>query len=69
MPHIRNLDDPDELPASASELDWVGRAPTAVPTTRVRDVLLIPTKDAEGDWDAHTPVSSPPRLTLAVARR
>jgi hypothetical protein len=61
MPRIRNLDDPDELrPASAAELDWVGRAPTAAPASRVRDVLLIPTGTAEGDWDTHPPVSSPP---------
>jgi hypothetical protein len=61
MPRIRNLDDPDELQAAnAAELDWVGRAPTAAPASRVRDVLLIPTSTAEGDWDAHPPVGSPP---------
>jgi hypothetical protein len=61
MPRIRNIDDPEELrPASAARLEWVGRAPTAAPVTRVRDVLLIPAGTAEGDWDAHPPVSSPP---------
>jgi hypothetical protein len=61
MARIRNLDDPDELrAANAAELDWVGRAPTATPASRVRDVLLIPMSTAEGDWDTHPPVSSPP---------
>jgi hypothetical protein len=61
MPHIRNIDDPDELrPANAEGLDWVGRAPTVAPVTRVRDVLLIPTSTAEGDWDTYPPVSTPP---------
>ncbi|HXL42602.1 MAG TPA: hypothetical protein VN960_00930 [Gaiellaceae bacterium] len=61
MPRIRNLDNPDELRAAeAAELDWVGGAPTAAPASRVRDVLLIPTSTAEGDWNAHPPVSSPP---------
>lgn len=60
MPRIRNLDDPDELRlASAANLGWVGRAPTATAVTRVRDVLLIPTGTAEGDWQAHPPVDAP----------
>jgi hypothetical protein len=51
----------DELrAANAADLDWVGRAPTATPASRVRDVLLIPTSSARGDWDAHPPVRSPP---------
>src|SRR5512133_265267 len=61
MPRIRNIDDPDELrPANAEGPDWGGRAPTVAPVTRVRDVLLIPTSTAEGDWDTYPPVSTPP---------
>ncbi len=32
----------------------------AAPAGRAHDVLLIPTSTAEGDWNAHPPVSSPP---------
>jgi hypothetical protein len=61
MPRIRNIDNPEELsPANAEVLESVGRAPTAASVARVRDVLLIPVSDAQGDWDAHPPVTSPP---------
>jgi hypothetical protein len=61
VPRIRHIDDPDELAAANAEgLDWVGRAPTIATVTRVRDVLLIPTSMAEGDWEAHPPGSAPP---------
>jgi hypothetical protein len=61
MARIRDIDDPEELrPGNAVGLEWIGRAPTTTPVTRVRDVLLIPTSTAEGDWRTHPPVSSPP---------
>lgn len=57
MARIRNIDDPDELrPGSAQGLDWIGRPPTVAAVTRVRDLLLIPTSDAEGDWRRNPPV-------------
>jgi hypothetical protein len=61
MARVRNIDDPDELrAASSADLHWVGRAPTATPATRVRDVLLIPTGNSEGDWQTHPPVGDQP---------
>lgn len=57
MARIRHLDDPDELAyGSALELDWIGRPPTQAPVVRVRDVLLVPASDVDGDWATDRPV-------------
>ena len=59
MARVRNIDDPEELaPGNATDLDWIGRAPTVTRVTRVRDVLLIPAGDADGDWRTHPPVDA-----------
>jgi hypothetical protein len=57
VPRIRNMDDPDELRSGSAEgLEWIGRAPTTSDVVRVRDILLVPTSTAEGDWQRNPPV-------------
>jgi hypothetical protein len=53
---IQNIDDPEELkPGSAEGLEWIGRAPTNSDVVRVRDVILVPSSTAAGDWRNEPP--------------
>jgi hypothetical protein len=44
----------------AADLPFMGGAPTDAPVERVRDVLLVPTSQAEGDYGTHPPAGAPP---------